>query len=824
MATRKASLVGAVWVLAFPGVAWAAGDSVPGAPLIAALAAAAGLSVAVAAGILIRRHAGEAAESAALRRDLGRREALLATATDAFYAWYPDAGESCSPRLAEWLGVSPETIDGFARLGPYFKPDHFAALEAAAARLRNDGAPFTLDLETADGHRTLAATGGVARGAGGEAAAHVVWLRDVSAARGEAARLAATAAEAGAERDLLEAVLDAAPFPVWRRGDDFALAWCNEAYARAVETDLERAGRAPAAELIAADAPERASALARRAGETGTTQSETRHVVVDGDRRALEIVETPLAEGRGIAGFARDVTDVESAEAELQRYIEAHAEVLESLATPITIFGPDKHLKFFNSAYAKLSELDEDWLASEPSHGEILEALRERRRLPEQADFPAYKKESLDLYTSLMESREEILYLPDGTTIRTRISPHPFGGLLYLHEDVTDRLELERARHTLIEVQKATLNNLHEGVAVFGADGRLKLFNSSYARIWQLDEDMLTGEPHVSEVVAAARPLFDTGEDWESREAKIVARATDRTPRFQRLERPDGSMIDFASVPLPDGNMLNTYLDITDSVRIERALRERNEALETADRLKSEFIANVSYELRTPLNTVIGFSEILSNQYFGALTERQKEYSDGILESSHHLLDLINDILDLATIEAGRMVLEVESFDLHAMLTSVLALTREQARKQDLTLDFDCPPDAGLIEGDERRLKQVVFNMMSNAMKFTASGGTVTLGGLRDDERVELWVADTGIGIPHDEQHRVFGKFHKGAGPAERKPGAGLGLSLVKSFVDLHGGRVEIESTPGQGTRVTCHLPAKARPATAAAAVAAGGD
>src|SRR5213078_974475 len=161
-------------------------------------------------------------------------------------------------------------------------------------------------------------------------------------------------------------------------------------------------------------------------------------------------------------------------------------------------------------------------------------------------------------------------------------------------------------------------------------------------------------------------------------------------------------------VPLPDGNVLLSYLDVTDSTRVERALRERNEALETAGRLKSEFIANVSYELRTPLNAIIGFAEILANQYFGPLTPRQLDYSRGILDSSHRLMALINDILDLATIEAGYMALETGRVEIGDMLEAVMVLTRERARSQNLSLTLACPPDIGALEADERRLKQAL--------------------------------------------------------------------------------------------------------------------
>jgi signal transduction histidine kinase len=235
-------------------------------------------------------------------------------------------------------------------------------------------------------------------------------------------------------------------------------------------------------------------------------------------------------------------------------------------------------------------------------------------------------------------------------------------------------------------------------------------------------------------------------------------------------------------------------------------LRERNAALEAADRLKAEFIANVSYQLRTPLNAIMGFAEILTNQYFGTLNDRQIEYSRAVLDSGQRLLLLINDILDLATVEAGFMVLERAPLDLDGVLNGVAALTRDWARKEGLRLEIDTPGDLGTIEGDEKRLKQALFNLISNAIKFTPPGGEIVLAGRREPGAAVLSVSDTGIGIPPEDQDRVFGRFER-ANPQARQTGAGLGLSLVRSFIELHGGHVEIDSAVDRGTVIRCVLP-----------------
>ena len=624
----------------------------------------------------------------------------------------------------------------------------------------------------------------------------------------KAVRLEADLTREQALNKQVTVALDLLSVPVWRRGPDLALIDCNLAYARAAEADRS-AVLAGKRMLGGAALTEQGRALAALARKARTPQSEAHHVVIAGARRLMEFTEAATADG-GTVGVALDMTEREEAQAELTRLVKAHGEVLENLATAIAIYGADTRLKFFNTAFAKLWKLDEAWLRTEPDFGAVLELLRERRRLPEYADFRAFKQQRLRLFTTLLEPLEELTYIPDGTTLRSRISPHPLGGLLVTYEDVTDNLVLERSYNTLIAVQRETLDNLYEGVAVVGSDGRLKLTNPAYARIWHLPTESLAAEPHIADIVEESKPFFDYGDDWAGYKDRIIARLTERAPRTGRLARTDGSMLDYASVPLPDGAILLSYVDVTDSIRVERALRERAEALETADRLKSEFISNVSYELRTPLNTIIGFAEILANQYFGELNARQTEYCRGIIGSSERLLTIINDILDLASIEAGRMTLDREPVEPKALLDTVCGIMNEWARSQNLRLNVDCPPELGPIDVDERRLKQALCNLISNAIKFTPPGGTITITGRVENDEVMFSVVDTGIGIAAEDQERVFKEFERARRPEARRAGAGLGLSLVKRIVELHGGHVDMNSVPNRGTTVVCVLPTHA--------------
>jgi signal transduction histidine kinase/PAS domain-containing protein len=726
------------------------------------------------------------ASGATVRRDHIALAGVLATAPIGGFRWFRDGFPTAVGAIRPWSGEP--SYDGFLA---WLDPADAARVAACIETLRREGTPFELAVSAPNGG-AYALTGRISDH--GEAA---LWIADMSAIRrSEAARAAAQASLC----DLRE-IVELLPLPIWRRDERSRIVDCNAAYAAALDTDRDTV-LSESRELAPARGDRMAADLPR---------TERRHVAIGGSRRLLQLVETADRAG-GAIGYALDLTEVEAAASELVRHINAHGQVLESMHAAVAIYGADKRLKFFNSAFARLWDLEEDWLAGEPSLDELLERLRAGRRLPEHADARAFKRQQLALFTSLIEPESELLHLPDGRTLSMSVSPHPLGGLIFAYEDVTDRLALERSYNTLIAVQRETLDNLFEAIAVFGGDGRLKLHNPAYRRIWSLSEADLYGEPHVSDIVEKIRHFYGEVEDWPALRERMIARITAQVPWSGSFERSDGSTLQIATVPLPDGNILLTCLDISDTARVQRALRERNEALETATRLKSEFIANVSYELRTPLNAIIGFAELLTNQYFGTLTPRQLDYSRGILESSQRLSQLINDILDLATIEAGYLVLEPGRVDIRDLLEAVAVLSRERARMQDITLDVTCPSKIGAIEADERRLKQALFNLVSNAIKFTLPGGSIRLEARLDGNSgdVILAVVDTGIGIPDSDRERVFEKFERGNGP-NREAGAGLGLSLVKSLIELHGGSVAIDSGVGKGTTVLCRLPASRR-------------
>lgn len=668
--------------------------------------------------------------------------------------------------------------------------DERSALLSAITALRETGEPFTMRLALGEKNGLIAE----GRTLGDEVA---LWLKEITPERQEIHRLKTELAGAERELGLTNELLGRLPIPVWRRGGDLKLEWVNEAYAKAVEAASPSAVIETAAELDRAEAE-----LAREAAKSGQPARERKYVVTGGTRRSLDITEAPLSSG--LAGYALDATEEDNAVQELMRHIAAHGDTLNKLATAVAIFGPDQKLKYFNQAYAQLWRLDEDWLESGPTDGEIMDRLRDNRRLPEQSDYQAWRRERLKAYSEVSELPEQMWHLPDGRTLRMVAQPHPFGGLLYLFEDVSGLVALESSLNRLIGVQKGTLDNLYEGVALFGSDGKLRLHNPAFVRIWHLANRHLDTEPHFDQVAGWCSVLFGDLDDWRAIRSMVTDMTVERRTVGGQQQRADGSVVQYAVIPLQGGDTLLSFIDVSDTVRIQKALQERNEALETADRLKSEFVGHVSYHLRTPLNTIQGFAEMLDKEMFGTLNVKQHEYAGAILTASEQLMSLINDILDLATIEAGGMVLEVEDFDLFGVLQSAVTLTQKRALDSGLSLRLDVEQSVGRFRADERRIKQIVFNLLSNAISFTEPGGTISVGADRAGGQVRIWVSDTGSGIAPQRQASVFERFESHGGD---RRGAGLGLSLVKSFVELHGGWVSLQSEEGRGTMVICHFP-----------------
>lgn len=687
-------------------------------------------------------------------------------------------------------------IEGLADLEARDASGIDSTLRIRLRELAEEGQPFSLTIIGQNG-RFLEADG---RTAGARV---VVWISDAtikgleeSSARG---RLEEARQVIARDPTAFLDMLGKAPFPAWRISGVGRLQWANPAYVEAVDGDnldrvLER--------QVMLD--EKAVEQVRKTLTDGKEIDETRHISINGDRRAMRVLSFPLSGGVGAMAF--DVTEQERARDELDKHVRAHDETLNHVADAVAIFSSERKLTFHNRAFAKMWDMDEGFLLDMPSHGQLLDRLRERRKLPAQAEYAKWRAEELSYYLDISGIEEDEWHLPDNRTLKVTRQRHPMGGLLILFKDITSELDLRTKYNAMIKTQGKTLDSLHEAVVVFGSDGRLKLSNIAFADLWGIEAELLKDEPDYDDIADFCVPLFHERETWKA----IKAHITDPGARQEttgEMRRSDGSILTYVSKPLPDGNTLIAFADVSAQRSVETALRERAEAFETADRLKTEFVKNVSYQLRSPLQTILGYGEFLQMERLGDLNEAQRDKVDAICEASNHLNDLIGNILDLAMIEAGRLDLDISEVNLKELIKEAVSIGVTNAADTEVEVVADIADGLGKIEADEKRIRQVLFNLVSNALRFTDPGGKVTISAERMGDTAKLTVKDNGRGIPPEDQATRFDSF-----TSSDRRGAGLGLSLVKHFVQLHGGNVGIKSQPGGGTEVVCWIPIEATP------------
>lgn len=714
---------------------------------------------------------------------------LMEEGTASYLAIHPNGDIVCSDRVREWLDMDrrPHRIEDLS--GEHGLGEEGKSLLERIEALHEDGVPFSEIYKSDASGVALYVVGRRIWSDRAESNLEVVSFSDISDLEPDRVDLLKDLEESERRRRILTASLDAVPFPVWLRDRKLDLAWVNRAYLQAVDGSSVKDAVTRQVELTGPALTKTARDMAALAKTSRSAVFENHFVVIGKERRRLKIFEIPHdGNDAGLVGLALDETDLEKIRGELTIYMESYSETLDRLSTPVAIFRPDQTLQFFNSAFLNLWKLPEDWLSGEPTHGELLEWLRQNQRLPEQADFLSWKQEILGQYTRLIEPVEEMWHLPDGRALRVVTQPHPMGGLLVIFEDVTDRLALERSYNTLIAVQKATLDHLHEAVAVVGSDGRLRLFNPNYASVWELSPSFLETSPHISEVLEKCRPLLEGPQTrWEETKARIQGYTITRDPKVGRWSLNNGSTLEFSVVPLPDGATLFTIIDITDSVGIEDALRERTEALFAADRLKSEFIGNISYEFRTPLNSIIGFAELLHNEYFGPLNERQKEYTDASLKSSKILKELIDDLLEISVIEAGKAQMDNSRFDLETLIDEVTSDFAELFALKEFKVDLDFSSGAGEVIADRPRIRTALESAYTNLLTFCPGGSRLRVSTTGKEESVEIKITGTSS---HLESRAAADKNWVSVKTitAKSEISSSLGLTLAGHIMELHGG------------------------------------
>lgn len=711
-------------------------------------------------------------------------------------------------RLADWLGLEkvPNFLTDLEGGQTGLTNVDAVALARDVSAVQKTGRSFSRALRAQGSARTLLVKGAPAAVRLGQTGSVLLWWFDATESQAEIGRLGEEAARLKLAFDRLSGLIEAAPIPMWFRSPDLALSLVNNAYVRAVEAENADDVVKRSIELVDAGAGTSPLTGAHQAQESGQVVSRTVPVTVAGDRRSFRLVDVPLGDV-GVAGYALDIEDVERANAAFRRFVATQRDMLDRLSAGVAQFAPDRSLIFCNQPFRSLFAIKPEWVAEKPEFGRMLDRMRETGKLPETRDFPAWKAERRNWFLASGETIEENWLIAGGQHLRLVAQPVPDGGLLLVFEDRTEQAQLASARDTLLRVRTATFDNLFEAVGVFEADGKLHNWNNRFRDSLSVEEEFLATHPHV-DVLASHIVHSLSDPDRTALIRELIRSATvERTQRSGRLAFKNGRFFELAAVPLPDGNALLTMLDITDSRKVESALRERTEALEEADRMKSNFVSNMSYELRTPLTSIAGYAEMLDSGLAGSLEPQAQDYVKSIIEAADRLGGMIDRVLDLTQGDSGALPMERKNVELALVAHDAAREHKPQADAKGTDFAIHIDPMVGAIRGDARRIRQVIDHLLDNALTYTPPGGRVLLHADGDAKAARIVVSDDGPGMDIAAQAKAFDRFSRVAGARDGGTALGIGLALSRQFVEAHGGTLTLFSEPGEGTVVTVELP-----------------
>ena len=775
------------------------GDSLPVA-LIGILMALwlVGATVAIWVGLSLRR------QSLKTLRQTSRLARLLETAPAIPVVVKGDGRIEAADRFSRLLGLelpasTLSELDGTNDAG--LTTVDLQTLNDRVRETQRTGKDFVLPVAIKGSDRRLLVVGSIADAVIYPNGAALLWFFDSTESLRELEQRKGESEEARAAFEALAGLIEAAPLPMWHRGPDLKLSFVNRAYVDAVSATDGAHVVEEGIELVEPLNGTTAMEFAGKAQSDGVQAERVVPTTLDGERRQMRVFDIPLGE-IGVAGLAIDIQELSDARSEFRLLSDAQRDLLNMMSAGVAQFDADHVLSFANLPFQRLFAFRDHWLADKLEFSRVLDRMRENAKLPEVRDFPEWRAERENWFRTAEPSEENWL-LPDGTHLRVLAQPVPDGGLLLIFEDRTEQAQLASARDTLLRVRTATFDNLFEAIAVFAADGRISIWNRLFAETWGLSDELLIKHPRVDELLPILAKHLKKPSQISVIGELVRMTTANREQRRTKASFSDGRIFQIATIPLPDGNALFTMLDMSDSVQMEQALRDRNAALSEADSIKGKFLANMSYEFRTPLTSISGFADLLKAGVAGELNNQAIEYVEAIATSAERLSEQINTVLDYSQSEAGALPIAREDIIVRVLLNEIAEVKTALAKETGVLLNVQLGEATGSVAADPRRLRQAVEQILDNAIRYNRQGGEVLLLARWHQEMLEIIVSDNGPGISATDQFPLFEVEQSNDGSLTQ----GLGLQLARQLIESHGGTLTLDSKQREGTTVTMSLP-----------------
>ena len=527
------------------------------------------------------------------------------------------------------------------------------------------------------------------------------------------------------EKKIIAHVADNIPMALWHRNSQGRIDYCNETYANALDCSPAKI-KTENLDLFSKNDINLHS-LSEQSLAKHQSSTTRQYAVIQGKRRFVEVGIYPIAETFSTVGYALDISETEDLSSKLSLTTSAYHEIFNTISIPIAVFDEHKNLHYYNTAYTQLFDFKESFLEKNITFADILDDLRTRKKIPEHANFKEYKKKRAELFNNIIKPIEEFIDLPNEDTLRVRIAPYPLGGLIFVYENITDKLNLERGVNTLLAVQKETINHLYEALIVIEKNGKIQFLNQSMERLFHIQNaKTLVGTPFNAWTAIFKNFFLDEKQhtNWTQYLSSLFI---NRHPINERLFLLNDLVINWFYTPLPDGSHMLGFLNVSEEWNNERQLKAYSLDLEKKNTLKQNYINQVTHELQKPINNIIGFSKSLTQQLFGKLNEKQLNYCQLIETNTENVKFLIDDVLCLIGLDQYSLTITPHPFILQNMLSSFRSMIEPIFQEKGVDFTITSKAEEIKVIGSEKHLKQALFAIVKDLTIYTPERASINI-------------------------------------------------------------------------------------------------
>ncbi len=599
----------------------------------------------------------------------------------------------------------------------------------------------------------------------------------------------------------MEKILDALPVYVWQKDRNLQITYCNEAYAKAVESNKEQA----VANNVKLISSSKRGVYIDQSLYSSKPKKFTEHVVINGERRLLSIEETPFMGNNRSTGVAVDITDKEEIETSYRNYKKQANMIFDNISVPIAVFDAHEILVFANLAVIKLFQIDGLDIYNNCKLSDILDYMVCNGSIITSADILKYKQKAKELFRDVAAPQCVNMYLKNSDVLSLTITPNDDGGLVFLFENITSKVSLERKVNSLTSVHNEMLEALSEGIIIFGIDNRVKVANAAAKALWEQD----IVDKDLNKFLETLSHLLEPDDEAKLQGTKIIEMISNRTGFSETLKFTSGKTIRCDYVPLHEGLNLLKFTDMSDAVALDRVNAEVENITNQIGVLKSNLVSNISQEVRAPIQAVSGFAEILRKDYFGELNEKQKEYCNGIVNSTEQLSEVVETLIDLSKIDAGLLKIKKSEVNLLKFVQDTISLFTNELKSKNITLSTDFTDPNLTIFIDESSMKKAMFHLISRAIRSLSSEGFVKISASigSSQEYIEITLKDNGTVLPDDELERVQKALLDDSDTCCSEYPIEFNLILASKLIKMNDGMLSLQSNEQTGNVIICKLP-----------------